>query len=149
MTLLEKQRELLAALAAIKDGQERFAWLIHKGKSQAALPATLKTPENRVEGCLSNLWFVPEFRDGRCWFESDADSLIVKSIAGLLCDFYSGSHPREILKLDPSFLGEVGINQHLTPNRRNSLSRVWTRIYGFASECLESAAKESSSLLVL
>ena len=148
MTLLEKQQELMAALAAIKDGQERFAWLINKGKSQPAIPAPLKNQENRVEGCLSNLWFLSEYRDGRCWFRSDADSLIVKAIAGLLCDFYNGSHPREILKVDPSFLAQVGINQHLTPNRRNSLSKVLTRIYGFASACLESEAKEDCPVLV-
>src|SRR5258705_828498 len=118
MTLLEKQQNLIAALNAIKDAQERFAWLIAKGKAQEAMPAELKTEANQVEGCLSKLWFVPEFRDGRCYFQSDSDSLIAKGIAGVLCDFYSHSHPREILKIDPSFLGQVGISQHLTPNKR-------------------------------
>ncbi|MDB6031915.1 MAG: Fe-S metabolism protein SufE [Verrucomicrobiales bacterium] len=137
MRLREKKNEVLASLISITDGQERFAWLIARGKRQAALDPSLKTEAHRVEGCLSKLWFAAEYRDSRCYFHTDADSMIVKSIAGLLCEFYSGSYPHEILKLDPSFLAEVGIHQHLTSNRRNSLSKVWGKIHTFASECLE------------
>jgi cysteine desulfuration protein SufE len=146
MTLLKKQQDLIKSLEAISDAQERFAWLIAKGKAQEPMPADLKIDANQVEGCLSKLWFVSEDRDGRCYFKSDSDSLIAKAIAGLLCDFYSGSHPREILKVDPSFLGQVGISQHLTPNRRNSVSKVWTKIHTFAADCLEKRALESRSL---
>jgi cysteine desulfuration protein SufE len=96
MTLFEKKQQLIAALAAIKDGQERFAWLIARGKGQPPMPAALQIDENRVEGCLSKLSFVAEFRDGRCYFQAEAGSLIVKAIAGLLCEFYSGSRQREI-----------------------------------------------------
>ena len=144
MTLLAKQRDLVAALAAIKDGQERFAWLIAKGKTQPPMPASLKSDAHRVEGCLSKLWFVPEHREGRCYFQADGDSLIAKAIAGLLCDFYSGSRPREILEIDPSFLGHLGISQHLTPNRRNSLSKVYERIHTFAADCQEVSLRELS-----
>jgi cysteine desulfuration protein SufE len=79
------------------------------------------------------LWFVAEVREARCFFLTDSDSLIVKGIAGVLSEFYSGATPREIVKLDPSFLGRAGIDQLLTPNRRNSLSRVWEKIHAFAS----------------
>jgi cysteine desulfuration protein SufE len=137
MTLLEKKQHLMNALAAIQDGQERFAWLIERGKRQPALEPALKCDDHRVDGCLARLWFVARFDNGRCHFQADGDSMVVKSIAGLLCEFYSGSQPWEILKQDPSFLGQVGINQHLTPNRRNSLSKVWERIHSFASQCLE------------
>jgi len=147
MTLLQKQQDLTAALAAITDAQERFAWLVNKGKSQASLDPEFRSDHHLVEGCLSKLWFVPEYREGRCYFQADSESVIAKAIAGLLCDFYSGSHPREILKIDPSFLAQVGITQHLTPNRRNSLSKVWTRIHTFAADCLEQRAHDTASLM--
>ena len=53
-------------------------------------------------------------------------------MAGLLCEFYSGHAPAEILAHDPKFLAPLGITQHLTPNRRNALSKVWERIRQFA-----------------
>lgn len=87
-----------------------------------------------MPGCLANLWLVAETRAGRCYFQCDSDSQIVRAVAGLLCDFYSGHTPAEILAMEPDFLEQVGINQHLTANRRNVLSRVWERILACAQK---------------
>jgi sulfur transfer protein SufE len=38
------------------------------------------------------------------------------------------------LKLEPSFLAPAGITQHLSPNRKNGLGRVWQKIQRFAAE---------------
>lgn len=133
MSLAEKQRELTAELAALKNGQDRLAHLVARAKRRPALAAELRVEANLVPGCLAKLWFVPQFRDGRCFFACTSDSLVVRAIAGLLCEFYSGTAPAEILAHDPAFLGPLGITQHLTPNRRNALSKVWERIRGFAA----------------
>jgi cysteine desulfuration protein SufE len=79
---------------------------------------------------------VPEFKEGLCQFHSESDSAIVKGIASLLCDFYSNAKPEEVVKTDADFLGEVGITQHLSPNRRNGLSRIVESIQRFAESCL-------------
>ena len=133
MTIVEKREAVLGRLAAIKNSQERFAHLIAQGRQQPVLEENFRTEAHRVEGCLAKLWFVAEFRDGRCYFRADSDSAIVKGVASLLCSFYSGHLPEEIVVTDPSFLEKVGITQHLTPNRRNSLSRVWEKIRTFAA----------------
>ncbi len=130
--LAEQQRALTATLSAFTDPQQRLAWLIEQARARPLLDAALRTDAHRVEGCLARLWFVPEFRAGRCHFQSDSDSLVVKSIAGLLCEFYSGHAPAEILAHHPQFLAQLGITQHLTPNRRNALARVWENIRAFA-----------------
>lgn len=131
-SLDEKRRVLLSQLLAIADGQERLAFLVDLTGKRARLPDELKLDAFRVEGCLSKLWLVPAWREGRCWFQCDSDSIIVKAIAGLLCDLYSGHTPQEILGQDPDFLGQAGINQHLSMNRRNGLGRVWSLIRSFA-----------------
>jgi cysteine desulfuration protein SufE len=82
---------------------------------------------------------VPEFKDKLCYFESESDSAIVKGIASLLCDFYSNAAPEEIVATDADFLGEVGITQHLSPNRRNGLSRIVESIQRFAKSCATEA----------
>lgn len=133
MTLAEKQQQLSTQLAAFKHGQDRLAFLIERAK-KSPLPAGLRVEKNLVPGCLAKLWFTENFRDGKCFFDCDSDSLVVKAVAGLLCNFYSGSFPAEILMHDPKFLAPFGITQHLTPNRRNALSKVWERIKNFAEE---------------
>ncbi len=132
MTLAEKQRQLSAQLAPLPNVQQRLNFLVDQARARPPLPPELCVEAHRVPGCLARLWFVAEAREGRCWFLAESDSLIIKATAGLLCELYSGHTPEEILAHDPSFLAQFGIHQHLTPNRRNSLSRVWTEIQAFA-----------------
>jgi len=133
-SLAAKRDALLTRLGAFRHPQERLQWLVEQARLRPPLPAELKTDAHRVPGCLANLWLVADAREGRCHFACDSDSHIVRAVAGLLCDFYSGAAPAEIFALPPDFLEQVGINQHLTANRRNVLSRVWERIRGFAEE---------------
>jgi cysteine desulfuration protein SufE len=137
MTLVEKKQELVDDLSLLPSAQDRLMYVVDRAKKSPALPEELRNAETRVEGCLSNLWFIPEFKEGKCYFRVDADSHIVRGIAVVLAEFYSGHPPAEILQNDPAFLSTVGITQHLSPNRRNGLSRLWEKIRGFAVEHLE------------
>ena len=132
MNLAEKQTRLTTRLATLKNGQDRLALLVEQARQRQPSPPALRADEHLVPGCLAKLWFTAAFRDGLCLFDCDSDSLVVKAVAGLLCDFYSGHTPAEILAHDPAFLAPLGITQHLTPNRRNALSRIWDNIRRFA-----------------
>jgi cysteine desulfuration protein SufE len=132
MNLAEKQQQLTARLSVFANGQDRLAGLVAEAKQRPASPPELRLDKNLVPGCLAKLWFSAAFRDGKCYFDSDSDSLVVKAIAGLLCEFYSEQTPAEIQAHDPAFLAPLGITQHLTPNRRNALGKMWERIRGFA-----------------
>lgn len=136
MTLAGKQKKLVAELSALKDTQARLAWLIERAHARPLLPAEQRVDANRVEGCMSKLWFAAEFCKGRCWFRSESDSLIVKAVAGLLTDFYSGHTPEEIAAHEPAFLASVGLGHHLTPSRRNAMGRVWEKMRAFAAQHL-------------
>jgi cysteine desulfuration protein SufE len=133
MSLDAKKRELVEDLSLLPTAQDRLMYIVDQAKKAEHLPVEFRTDCYRVEGCLSNLWFVPEFRDGCCYFRVDADSHIVRGIALVLAQFYSGETPTDILKHDPAFLSDVGITQHLSPNRRNGLSRLWGKIRDFAA----------------
>ena len=134
MTLAEKKQELIDDLSLLPSAQDRLMYVVDRAKKSPALPEELRNAETRVEGCLSNLWFIPEYKEGKCYFRVDADSHIVRGIAVVLAEFYSGHPPAEILQNDPAFLSTVGITQHLSPNRRKGLSRLWDKIRGFAAE---------------
>lgn len=145
MNLAEKQQRLAAELSRLKNGQDRLALLVERVRKLPPLPLELRVEQKLIPGCLAKLWFVSEFRDGKCFFACDSDSLVVKAIAGLLCDFYSGQPPAEILAHDPGFLAPLGITQHLTPNRRNALAKVWERIRQFAQQNLAGGANVPAS----
>jgi cysteine desulfuration protein SufE len=132
MKLAEKQNQISTQLAALKSGQDRLVFLVEKARARRSLPPEFRMDANRVPGCLAKLWLVAEMRAGHCHFDCDSDSLIVKAVAGLLCDFYSDQSTEEILAIEPDFLVPLGITQHLTPNRRNALARVREFIRHFA-----------------
>ena len=137
MTLAEKKQELVEELSIIEDQQERFQYIIDLARTLEPLPKEYQIDTFLIKGCLSQLWLVPSYADGRCHFKVDSDAIITKGVARLLTDLYSGSKPDEIVENEPTFLAELGIDQHLSPNRRNGLSNVWKTIKAYAELCLK------------
>ena len=135
MTLKDKKDALIEEITLIPDAYERLGYIVDRGKQAAGLSEDLRIDSFKIEGCMSQLWVVPEFKAGRCHFRSESDSAIVKGIAELLCTFYSDAEPAEIVATDAEFLAQVGITQHLSPNRRNGLSRIVDSIQHFAQSC--------------
>jgi cysteine desulfuration protein SufE len=134
-TALDRRgRELLAPLAALRDPQARLAWLVERARRRPMLCQSLRTDAHRVQGCVVRLWFVASFRDGRCWFSTDSDAASLKAVIGLLCDFYDGGTPGEILACPPAFLERLGLLRQLAENRRATVARVADAIQQFARQ---------------
>lgn len=132
MPIRETIQSILADLTVFSDPLERLEYLVDRAKSMPTLAEADKTEANRIEGCMAQLWMTSRFVDGTCRFVSDSDSMVVKSIAGLLCDIYDNATPQEILEHPPEFLAEAGVTSHLSANRRNALTQVWKKIRAFA-----------------
>jgi cysteine desulfuration protein SufE len=132
VTLDEKESDLSVELTRIRNGQASFARLVARARRQPPLDSALKTDEHLVEGCMSS-FIHPILSRWQCFFQTDSDSAIVKGIASLLCEFYSGSTPGEILSYNRSFLAAVGLARHLTANRRSGLGRLTEKIRTFAA----------------
>lgn len=135
MSLKEKHAEIVADLEPFDDPQERFQYIIDCAKSAPSLPEDLLRDDLLVEGCTSRLWLICSFKDGVCRFRVDADAVIAKGIALLICNYFDGASPAEIVDDDADFLASVGIDQHLSPNRRNGLANLVAKIHAFAQSC--------------
>ena len=133
MTLAEKQRQLVEDYGVIPDPQERLAAVVDSARRAPSLSAAERSEANRVKGCVSLAWIVAETRDGRCHFRGDADSPLVRGLLKLLCDFYSGAMPADVLATEPALLEELGLAQNLSPTRLNGLRSVRAKIREFAA----------------
>ena len=142
MTIEEKRDALVEELAPFEDHFERFAYIIDRAKTNPPLDEQYKIDAFLIEGCLSRLWVYPEFKDGKCHFHTDSDAAITKGTAALLCGLYSDETPEAIVGLEPDFLADVGVTQHLSPNRRNGLTNVRQRIKAYAELCLKNAGNQ-------
>ena len=133
MSIVEQRKdELREEFGFFESPEERFEYIISKTKNKEGLAEEFKSEKYLVRGCVSNLWLVPSFEEDKCAFKTDADSIITKGIASLVSEMYSGLSPQEILDFDCAFLSEIGIEQYLSPNRRNGLSKLCEKITDFA-----------------
>lgn len=129
---LKHQEAIINVLGKITDQNEKFRYLVDLGRKVAPYPDEFRNDDFLIKGCLSQLWLHPNFEDGLLQFDVDSDAAIPKGIAAILAKVYNGCTPNEILEHDPKFLTEVGIEQHLSMNRRNGLSNLIKQIKLYA-----------------
>lgn len=129
---LEAQKDILATFTALEDQDDRFRELINMGREAPEYPDAFRKEDFIIKGCISQLWLHPRFDNGVVHFDFDSDAAIPKGIAAILLKVVGGCTPAEILSFDPSFLQEVGIEQHLSMNRRNGLSNLIKQIKLYA-----------------
>lgn len=141
MTARERAEAIVEEMLLLPEGEERFMQIIRWGKKSPGLSPEQKIEANRIEGCQSMLWLVPELREGKCHYASDSDAFITRGVAAILCHVYSGASPQEVLDLPMDFMQQAGITQHLSPNRSNGLAQIGRRIKEFAAGCLEQATE--------
>jgi cysteine desulfuration protein SufE len=125
---LERVREVFEFF---EDWEEKYKYLMDLGKKLPPLPDEDKVEENRVRGCQSTVWltFEPGEAPGSINFKADSDAFIVKGLIALLLLLYSGKSAEEICSFDPQPLfQELGLDQHLSPTRKNGLNSMIERI---------------------
>ncbi len=133
------QQELIEEFSLFDDWMDRYQYLIDLGRRLPEFPESLRTEENRIRGCQSQVWFVAEEKDGRLHFQAISDAAIVSGLIALLLRLYSGRYPQDILDTPPDFVSALQLESHLSPTRSNGLSSMLDAIRGFATEALRVA----------
>jgi len=118
------QAELLEEFEELENWEERYDFIIDLGRELPAMTAEQMVEENIVKGCMSQVWLVtgkPESGEAMK-IVADSDSIIVKGLIALLLSFYQDKTPAQVATDDvEGFLATLGLNQHLSPQRRNGL----------------------------
>jgi len=132
MTIKEKQEEVISEFAMFEDWMEKYNYLIEIGKDAPDMPEAFHTDQYIINGCQSQVWVHPEFKDGKIEFQADSDAIITKGIVALLIRVLSGHTPDEIIEADMSFIDEIGLKEHLSPTRANGLLAMIKQIKLYA-----------------
>jgi cysteine desulfuration protein SufE len=108
---------------------DRYAYLIDLGRKLPPLPDAWKTEVTKVRGCMSQVWLVPGGDAHEFGFAADSDSSIVKGLIAVLAIMFSGRPAAAVAKMDAEeAFRELGLEQHLSPNRRNGFVAMVGRI---------------------
>jgi cysteine desulfuration protein SufE len=128
--------ELAENFALFDDWEDRYRYLIDLGRKLPDFPESLKTEATKVRGCMSQVWMVPGHPasdPSRFAFAADSDAHIVKGLIAVLGTLFSGKTPAEIAAVDTeASFRSLGLDQHLSPSRRNGLVSMVEKIKTYA-----------------
>ena len=128
------QNRIVREFNLLEDWTERYKYIIKLGSKLPQLDSSKKIEHNIVKGCQSQVWLHAEFSEGKIIFEADSDAAITKGLVALMVHLYSHQSPNAILATEPTFITEIGMNEHLSPTRANGLASMvkQMKIYALA-----------------
>jgi len=145
-SILPTLSDIRADFAVLDDWEDRYRYVIELGRLLEPLPEALRTESNKVRGCASQVWLATNVeRAGgaspRMTFQADSDAHIVRGLIAILFAIYNHRSADEILAedADPIF-AELGLKEHLTPQRSNGLASMVARIRSDATAALSQGA---------
>ena len=129
MTTIEAIREDFSFL---DDWEERYRYIIELGNDLAPYPESARDDRHKVHGCVSQVWLDTERGTGPdpvITFRGDSDAHIVRGLVAIMLALFSGRHASEIVRIDAEdVMQQLGLVEHLTPQRSNGLRAMVRRI---------------------
>ena len=127
--------ELVDNFGFLEDWEDRYAYLIDLGGQLPPMDDALKTEQSKVRGCMSQVWMVLGWNGaGQLTFLADSDAQIVRGLIAVLRVIFEGKTAEEIRGTDiEATFRRLGMDQHLSPNRRNGFFSMVERVKAFTA----------------
>jgi len=131
--------EIAETFEFLDDWEDRYRHVIELGRALPVLDEAFRVPATKVEGCASQVWFLPRI-DGqgpraRFDFQGESDAMIVRGLIAILHALYAGLTVAEVLAVDASAeLKRLGLDAHLSAQRSNGVRAMVGRIARLAAE---------------
>lgn len=132
--MTETLPDLIDNFALFDDWEERYRYLIDLGRQLPPLAEDKKTEATLVKGCTSRVWVYAAEKDGGYHFEADSDAHIVRGLIAILLIAFQDKTAAEIAAVDiEAAFSEIGLDSHLSPNRRNGFFSMVERVKSYSS----------------
>ncbi|OYW54590.1 MAG: cysteine desufuration protein SufE [Hyphomicrobium sp. 32-62-53] len=139
--------ELKDNFSLVDDWEDRYRYVIELGRALPGLPDDAKTDANKVRGCASQVWLVttltpqPGGQAPIMHIDGDSDAHIVRGLVAILLEIYQDRPADEIAAHDAlQDFAELGLKDHLTPQRSNGLASMVSRIRAEAKNAAAQSA---------
>jgi cysteine desulfuration protein SufE len=136
-------QRIIDTFELLPDWNQRYEFITELGHKLATLPEAYKTDQNLVQGCTTRTWVTGHLGAGEpavMEYLADAEGALVRGIVALLLTPFQDKTPQEVLAEDPrDFIGKLGLEQHLSPNRRAGMYAFIAKVKAIARECSNGA----------
>ena len=125
----------------LDDWEDKYRYVIELGRTMPEFPEENQTAEHKVQGCVSQVWLIKTVSDTPSdpviSYQGDSDAHIVKGLVAIVLAALSERRASEIKSFDTDALfKQIGLNEHLTPQRSNGLNSMVQRIKADAASAL-------------
>ena len=135
MNFSNEIKELIEDFSFFDSWEDKYQYLIDMGRNVPQMDEALKIEANKMKGCQSLVYFYEYYNeDGTITFLANSDAAIVQGLIALMLKVFSGKKPQEILDTNINFFEQIGLNDHLSPTRKNGLSSLVSSIKNSAQE---------------
>lgn len=126
--------ELIDNFSFLDGWEEKYQYVIDLGHKLEPLDEKLKTDDWKVKGCQSQVWLVPQIKNGVFHFKGDSDAILVKGIISIVLLIYNDKTAAEIKNIDVTkIFVKLGLEENLTPSRRNGMLSMVEKIKQYAA----------------
>ena len=113
--------DIISDFELLGDWEDRYQYLAELGDRLPPMPESLRTEDNRVKPCMSQIWvsaYLKSDPQGGVGYHGDCDTAIIKGVLALLIGLFDDKTPGQVLELDVDHLFEgLQLAEHLSPNR--------------------------------
>lgn len=125
--------EIVSNFELLDEWEERYRYIIELGRMMKPLPDEAHSDTNKVQGCASQVWLQTDVKSSGgqpvLHLLGDSDAHIVRGLVALLISLYDGKTASEALSTDAlGLFKELGLSEHLTPQRSNGVRSMVERI---------------------
>ena len=126
--------ELIDNFSFLDGWEEKYQYVIDLGHKLEPLDDKFKTDDWKVKGCQSQVWLVPQIKNGIFHFMGDSDAILVKGIIAIVLMIYNDKTAEEIKDIDVAEIFiKLVLEENLTPSRRNGMLSMVEKIKQYAT----------------
>ena len=132
MTIENLQQNLIEDFSFFEDWTQRYEYMIELSIGLEKMDEQMKNDKNIIKGCQSKVWLHAELNEGKIKFLADSEAIITRGIIAILLTIFNNRTPKEIIESDTNFIEQIGLKEHLSPNRANGLYSMIKQIKFYA-----------------
>ncbi|HIK45349.1 MAG TPA: SufE family protein [Leptolyngbyaceae cyanobacterium M65_K2018_010] len=137
--------KIVSRFQQVSDPKRRYEQLLWFAKKLDPFPEDQKIPENKVQGCVSQVFVIADLEAGKVIYQADSDAQITKGLVALLIKGLNGLTPQEIVDLSPDFIKDTQLDVSLTPSRANGFYNIFKKMQHLAANLMASEGARAST----
>ena len=128
--------KLVDKLKNSDDPKRKYEFILWLGKKLKIPNNNILIPENKVQGCVSEVFVKANLLEGKLYWEGYSDALITKGLLAFLISGMNELTPNEVVNINNKFIEDTGLKASLTPSRSNGFLNILLKMQSQANEFL-------------